>query len=523
MLTRRQGLSLLGGGAVCALTVAGDLFAAQQEPIEGSPFAHRTVVERARELAGGAYAEAAGTLPETLARLTYDQYRDIRFRPSQALLADGPAGYRLQLFHPGFLFSNPVQINVVRDARASRVAFSRSAFDYGANRFDDDLPADLGFAGLRVHYPLNEAKVLDELIVFQGASYFRFLSPGQNYGLSARGLAIDTGLHSGEEFPMFREFWVEAPESDGAPLVIHALLDSPSTSGAYLFTVTPDETTTVDVEVTLFPRQAIRKLGIAPLTSMYLHGEDRLRTFDDFRPEVHDSDGLLMATGAGEWIWRPLVNPFALATNAFSDQDPKGFGLFQRDRDFTSYQDLEAHYERRPSYWVAAKGQWGSGHVELFQIPSDSETNDNIVAFWVPSEAIAAGAEYRFAYRLSAVRSAASLHAGARVTATRIASPKIPGTNDEPEPGARRFILDFEGGRIGYFKDDLANVVIDATASSGRVTPGHLVINAETGGLRAVFDFVPDGKAPADLRAFLRHGDDALSETWSLSWPVPGS
>ena len=508
---------------MCALFPASNVFATQHSPDGGPPFSHMAVVDRARALADEAHAASTGAVPDALARLTYDQYRDIRFRPDQALLGDDPAGYRLQLFHPGFLFNNPVQINIVRDGRASRVAFSPAAFDYGANRFDRTLPPDLGFAGLRVHYPLNEATVLDELLVFQGASYFRFVSPGQIYGLSARGLAIDTGLDSGEEFPMFREFWVEAPGRTGAPLVIHALLDSPSTTGAYQFTVTPDEATAMDVELTLFPRKAIRKLGIAPLTSMYLHGEDRLRSFDDFRPEVHDSDGLLMATGAGEWIWRPLVNPFALATNAFLDLDPKGFGLLQRDRDFTSYQDLEAHYERRPSYWVVPKGKWGGGHVELFQIPSDSETNDNVAAFWVPQQAIEAGKEYRFSYRLLAVRSAADLHPGARITATHITSPKIPGTDKEPEPGARRFILDFEGGRIGYFKDDIGNVVINASASSGRLTPGHSIINSETGGIRAVFDFVPDGSKRADLRAFLRHGDDALSETWSLSWPVPGS
>lgn len=507
---------------MCAVIAPGGVFAAQQGNTDGLPFSHRTVVDRARTLAAGAY-EPAGAIPDVLARLTYDQYRDIRFRPALALLAGDPSGYRLQLFHPGFLFKVPVQVNIVRDGAASRVAFSSAAFDYGKNTVAADLPPDLGFAGLRVHYPLNEAKILDELIVFQGASYFRFLSPGQIYGLSARGLAIDTGLDSGEEFPMFREFWVEAPGRAGAPMTIHALLDSPSTTGAYRFTVTPDHATAVDVDMTLFPRKAIRKLGIAPLTSMYLHGEDRLRNFDDFRPEVHDSDGLLMATGAGEWIWRPLVNPFGLATNAFSDRDPKGFGLFQRDRDFTSYQDLEAHYERRPSYWVAPKGQWGGGHVELFQIPSESETNDNIVAFWVPIEAIKAGGEYSFSYRLLAVQSAADLHPGARVTATRIGSPKVPGTDEEPEPGSRRFILDFEGGRIGYFREDLDSVVIDASASAGKIKPGHLVLNSETGGLRAVFDFVPDGETPADLRAFLRHGDDALSETWSLSWPVPGS
>src|SRR5690606_23556797 len=267
------------------------------------------------------------------------------------------------------------------------------------------VPADaisrLGYAGLRVHYPLNKPQYKDEFLVFQGASYFRLVGPGQAYGLSARGLAINTAEASGEEFPAFREFWLIKPAADASRMWFIALLDSPSLTGAYSFELAPGAPTSVRVEARLFPRADITKLGIAPLTSMFFYGENRTRFIDDFRPEVHDSDGLLMQTGAGEWIWRPLANPPELRVTSLQDRNPLGFGLLQRHRNFVTYHDTEAKYVRRASICIEPDGQWGAGRLELVVIPTDSDTNDNIVAYWVPSAPVKAGSDWRFRYKLT--------------------------------------------------------------------------------------------------------------------------
>ena len=77
----------------------------------------------------------------------------------------------------------------------------------------------------------------------------------QVFGLSARGLAIDTAESWGEEFPWFREFWLVTPAPNAKELTIYALLDSPRVTGAYRFAVEPGEQTRVDVECRLFLRE----------------------------------------------------------------------------------------------------------------------------------------------------------------------------------------------------------------------------------------------------------------------------
>ena len=249
------------------------------------------------------------------------------------------------------------------------------------------MPDNLGFAGFRIHYPINKPDYHDEVAVFVGASYFRAVGQRMNYGLSARGLAIDTVLPSGEEFPYFRKFWIHEPQPDAKEISLYALLDGPSVAGAYHFVIHPGKETVIDVKLTLFLRKPVAKLGIAPMTSMFHHGENSYaKVMDDFRPEIHDSDGLMIATATGEWIWRPLVNPKTLLVNSFQVNNPAGFGLSQRDLDFDHYQDLESNYENRPSLWISPVGNWGEGRVELIQIPTDKEVYDNIVAFFVPSK-----------------------------------------------------------------------------------------------------------------------------------------
>ena len=292
---------------------------------------------------------------------------------------------------------------MVSGGQPAPVPYQPGMFDYGANNFGDKLPDDLGFAGFRIHYPLNRPDYFDELAVYLGASYFRILGRNQIYGASARGLAVDTAATSGEDFPRFREFWIEEPGADATRLTIYALLDSRSATGAYRFVLTPGTDTQAEVTASVYPRRDIGKLGMAPLTSMFFFGENRGRGFDDFRPEVHDSDGLQMETGQGEWIWRPLLNPKDLRVSSFTDENPRRFGLIQRDRDFLHYQDLESSYHRRPSYWVEPVGDWGKGRVELVEIPTDEEINDNIVAYWVPERAVRGGEGLDFSYRLRSV------------------------------------------------------------------------------------------------------------------------
>jgi glucans biosynthesis protein len=292
-------------------------------------------------------------------------------------------------------------VNVITGKKSKPLTFSPSQFDYGRNDFASKVPQSLGYAGLRLHAPFKTPKYYDEVIVFLGATYFRAVGRDQVFGLSARGIAIDTALSSGEEFPYFREFWVQTPNAKDKEAVVYAVLDSPSLTGAYKFTVTPGEQTTVETQGRLFLRKQPEKIGFAPLTSMFYHGENTTRPFDDFRPEVHDSDGLLIYGGNGEWLWRPLDNPEKLEVSSFRTPALRGFGLVQRDRDFKSYEDLETRPDLRPSTWVVPYGDWGSGHVELIEIPTKSDANDNIVAYWVPDQQPTMGEPYDFGYTLS--------------------------------------------------------------------------------------------------------------------------
>ena len=351
---------------------------------DASAFGFDDVATQAKQLAGSSYKAPAKNLPKALTDLTYDQYRDIRFNTARSLWRSEKLPFELAFFHQGLFFESPVRIHEIVNDKAREIKFNPALFNYGANNLDTNAFKDLGFAGFRVHYPINNNEYKDEILVFLGASYFRALGKGQLYGLSSRGLAVDTAVNSGEEFPQFTAFWIERPRAKDKELTIYALLDSRRVTGAYRFIVKPGVDTVVDVKSRLFLRENVAKIGLAPLTSMFFFGENQRSAVEDYRPEVHDSDGLSIKTGTGEWLWRPLINPKKLMVNSFSTTNPGGFGLMHRDRAFSSYEDLEARYEERPSAWVEPKGEWGSGKVELVQIPTPDETNDNIVAFWTP-------------------------------------------------------------------------------------------------------------------------------------------
>ena len=296
---------------------------------------HAYVRQRALRLAQMGTSTYESLLPEVLQGLSYDEYRSIRFRP-QAALWRGSALFELQLFHPGFRYREPVRIQVVEGGQVTELFLDEMLFRYPepVARVRDSLVPELGFAGFRVHYPLESPSRSQEVAVFLGASYFRLLGADHAYGLSARGLAVDVAEPGGEEFPVFREFWLLRPLPGQTTLTFFALLDSRSVTGAYRFDLLPGADTVLRVDVHLYARRDIVKLGVAPLTSMFLYGPNRARDFDDFRAQVHDSDGLLALTGAGEWIWRPLSNGPGLRVTSLRDRDPAGFGLFQRARRF---------------------------------------------------------------------------------------------------------------------------------------------------------------------------------------------
>ncbi|NEV62094.1 glucan biosynthesis protein [Thiorhodococcus minor] len=484
-------------------------------PAEGAPgdFTFAAVARRAEELSTRDFEPDRPALPDYLADLDYDGYRDIRFNREESIWKEDGLPFQMQLFPRGFLFKDRLTVNVVEDGVARPLPFRHDLFDYGKNDVPAEMPADLGFAGLRLLYPINRDSVFDEVIVFLGASYFRAVSKGLSYGITARGLALDTGLPTKEEFPVFREFWVRKPAQDAVDIRVYALLDSESASGAYSFLIRPGMETVVDVKAHIFMRKSVKKIGIAPLTSMFFHGENTDRFVDDFRPEVHDSDGLLVVDGTGERIWRPLVNPLGLRVSDFVAENPQAFGLLQRDRSFEDYQDLEAHYHNRPSALIEPVGDWGKGVVELVEIPSNAERYDNIVAYWMPERRPEAGESWRLEYRLRFGRDLETGLMGGRVKATRIGAA---GT-DILDPSRRKLVVDFVGESLAQL-DPETELEAVVTSTTGRLSMPVAQPNPETKGWRLFFELDPDGKKPADLRAFLRHGHDVLSETWSFRW-----
>jgi glucans biosynthesis protein len=519
-LSRR---TLLESLLACGALAASPALAQAPAPQGGAPapaFRFEDVVRRARELSAVPFEAAVAPLPEPLNRLDFDAWRDIRFRTERALLAQGGGPFRLQLFHLGFLYQRPVTVNVIREGVPTPVPYQRELFDYGRTKVERPLPVNLGFAGFRLHTPINNPRVFDELIAFLGASYFRFLGRGQKYGLSARGLAINVDANEPEEFPTFREFWIEMPTAEADRATIYALLDGPSVVGAYRFDVYPARETTIDITAVLFPRRSLTNVGLAPLTSMFFEGENDRRKADDFRPELHDSDGLQMHSGAGEWIWRPLRNPPRKWVSAFMDTNPRGFGLMQRDRVFENYQDIEADYHLRPGYWVEPVGQWGEGRVELVELPTRDETHDNIVAYWEPSRPLEPGQEATFTYRMRAVSSTEAMHPGGKVVNTFQAPPRASGSNAPSDPTHRRFIIDFAGGGLAFYLADPGQVQLVPWASAGQITHTFVVPNDHTRGFRAAIDVKLERGQSTDLRAFLRAGTKALTETWTYPWSV---
>ena len=473
-------------------------------------FGFDDVAQRARQLAAKPHEKPPEPARE-LQALTYDQHRDIRFKPARARWRGTGLPFELAFFHRGFNFDLPVRINEIVGDRVQEIRFNADDFDYGANKLSPKATQEGGFAGFRVHYPLNTPSYKDEALVFLGASYFRALGKGQNYGVSARGLAVDTALSSGEEFPYFTEFWIERPAQGSRELTIYALLDSKRVTGAYRFVLTPGAETAMDVRAQLHFREAVGKVGIAPLTSMYLSGENQRSPVLDYRPEVHDSDGLSLRADNGEWIWRPLINPRRLLVTSFGVTNPAGFGLMQRDRSFAHYEDLEVRYETRPSVWVSPKGKWGPGRVELVQIPTPDETNDNIVAFWVPANPPQPKQAFDLEYRLLWQKDPETRPPQSWVTQSRRGSGYI----RTPDRGVA-FMIDFEGPALKKLAADARVEASFSTDANGKLVENVAFRNPVTGGWRVALRLNRlDDKKLTELRGFLRLNNEVISETWS--------
>ncbi|WP_244511339.1 glucan biosynthesis protein [Vreelandella arcis] len=477
---------------------------------------YHAVVEQAQDLANQPYDPPADNLPTVLHEIDYDTYRQIRFDPAHAYWRD-ESPFNLQLFHSGFLFQSPVRLNIIEEGKVVPLPFSTDDYRYDGEAsalLEHDLSGS-GHAGFRLHYPLNSDDYADEFIVFLGASYFRLVGQDQVYGLSTRGLAIDTASTQGEEFPAFREFWLYKPDADAKQIELLALMDSPSLSGAYRFVITPGNDTQVEVEAELFARDDIDKLGVAPLTSMFTFGESSRERPDDFRPQVHDSDGLLIHTGADEWIWRPLSNPDEVRTSAFMDDTPQGFGLMQRERNFDRYLDMEAQYHRRPSQWVTPLENWGKGHVELVEIPAPDETHDNIVAYWVAEKPLGAGESRRLHYQTHTLNTQPESHTLGHVVRTRHGSAGVPGQADASSSAQRQFIVDFQGGALADLTADQP-IELDISAQQGEVLLPQLTALPDNA-WRASFR-LPANDQPSDVRLRLTLNGKPVSETWNYVW-----
>ncbi len=480
-----------------------------------APPAHRfgfeSVQRLAEQRAAEPYRSRDDTLPPSLARLGYPQYQQIRFRPERARWR-GEALFEVQFFQRGAIFDKRVSVTeVADDGSLHPIRYDPSAFEFPGGAAPKDLPGDLGFAGLRVQFPLNRGDYKDELISFLGTSSFRLLGREQSYGAFARGLAVNVAAAAAEELPYFTDFWLVHPSPEQRTLRIYALLDSPSVTGAYRFEIRPDAISAAEVTATLYARSSMQKPGLAPLTSMFFYGKEGVRPVDDYRPEVHDSDGLQIEAGDGEWLWRPLSNPRGLRISSFYVEHPRGFGLLQRERDFGRYQDEEAHYQRRPSYWITPLGDWGKGIVELVETPSGDSARENIIAFWVPRVRPEPHRPYTYSYLLSAYLHSPSWPPGGRVISTRSAP-----VSDRV--GARRILIDFTGGDLDSLQaSEPIRAEIDARRG-GTINDVSVQRLAENGVWRVSFQVAAKGAQATDLRCYLSLYGEALTETWSAPW-----
>lgn len=509
MFERRDVLKAAAGTIAAHLTPSIALAQQQQAPAPAPPppFTRDFVIDLARSVAHRPFTAPSSDLREPFANLTYEQYVGIKTKPEAALWVGENRGFVLEPLHRGLIFTAPVELYIVENQAMQHVAYDASRFDYGSLKITEK-PKDLGFSGFRVLTPHKDGPAT-EVAIFQGASFYRAAAIGQRLGVTARGLSIRTADPQGEEFPAFRIFWIEKPPIGENVMVIHALLDSASVTGAYRFTLRPGDATIIDTEMTLFPRAAVDHYGIGGFSAASFYSPlDHRR--DDVRPMVTEANGLQMLTGKDEWLWRPVSNRETLQISAFVDSDPKGFGFLLRERDIEAYQDDDQHWEQRPSLWVEPLGEWGDGSVQLVEVPSESEINENIFAYWRPKQPLAVGKEISFAYRQfwcwsPPARTPLAIADDAR------------GGKSPAGTKLRRFVVVFTGDILAN-SQRTANLKAALTTSPGSATNVRTFLNPQAKTCRVVFDVDPAGETFCELRLVLQSGDDPISETWLYRW-----
>jgi glucans biosynthesis protein len=483
-------------------------------PTESTPLLKR-LVDDAKSLSEKAYSTPELITNEQLTDLSYSTYRAIRFNPEMSIWKD-ERPFEVQLFHSGFLYTLPTRINLVdwkNEIKSLPFDSSRFIYEKEAATLPESIKTDIGYAGFRIHYPLNSQSYKDEFAVFQGATYFRLIGENQLYGLSSRALAIDTAMPEGEEFPYFSEFWLV--ETDSNSFTTYARINSKSLTAVYKFVITPGQDTRANVKAWIFAREDIAKLGLAPFTSMFLYGENSLERPDDYRPEVHDSDGVLLHTSNNDSLWRALDNPNRLRITSLSDEKPNGFGMVQRDIQYDHYLDAEANYHRRPGYWVTVKEGFKPGKMEIVEIPTDSETHDNIVAYWVNNEPLLAGQSLYLEYDIQTTngefRPDNSL---APVLRTLTGENRLPGEEVDDDDLSRLFNVDF---RKPYGSDfDISQLALDVSASNAQVSEARVLLTNFDSEIRVSFIVTPnEDDAVVDMRAFLTYKGEKISEIWT--------
>jgi periplasmic glucans biosynthesis protein len=472
-------------------------------------FAFEDVVARAQQLAAGPYQPPVET-PRFMREMGYDQYRGIRHQAQHNLWRDAHSGFQVSPVMPGSVYARIVPINEVNGSNVRRLAFRKKHFTFDEPELGQRIPDDLGYAGFELSYSLNRPAIEGKFLVFAGASYFRAIGKGGQWGLSVRGAAIDTGLASGEEFPDFIEFWLVRPRARAKRMTVYALLNSPRLTGAYKFLISPGASTRLGVRAVLFTRHRIEQLGIAPLTSMYNYGENTPRPRDAWRPEVHDSDGLLVHDASGDWIWQPLLNPSKITIHSFSAGNE--FGLLQRDTRFASYEDAETNYHRRPSAVVGLQQGFETGRILLVQLPTKNEFMDNIVAFWSLPGAVDGGTKLDLKYRLSLGGPTIAQTKLGQVVNTFVGRDVIDATS---MAGQYRFVVDFRGARLDQLKAD-APLVAAISAHEGTAILEHQLKRVDATGFWRLSILARAGADnPLALRASLNMNGRQVTEVWS--------
>jgi periplasmic glucans biosynthesis protein len=502
---RREFLKLAAGGALAASLAAPGSTPGRAEPLgQPVPFSADTVVKMAAELASKPFKAPEAPLPSLFSDLTFEQYAAIRRVPGTAIWSDQKLGFSLEPLHRGFVYTTPIGISIVENGMAQKVIYDAADFNFGALKVPAPL-GDLGFSGLRVLKSSDQG--FEDVAIFQGATFYRARTHAQPFGLTARGLSIRTGDEPGEEFPLFREFWIERPNPAANTLTIHALLDSASVTGAVRFTLRPGEATIIDTEMTLISRTAVDRLGFAAMAAAYLFSPLDHRRPDDVRAAAYESAGLQILTGSGEWLWRPVSNRETLQISAFSDVNPRGFGLLQRSRSFDVFYDDETHWELKPSLWIEPIGDWAAGDHRLLEIPAASEANENVIVQWRPKIAMAPATTQSIAFRQFWCWSPPTKPPLATCVSSR-----------HGKAGDRqRFAVEMAGD---LFADPAKGAAASAEvqAAPGKITSVRLFPYTDRRSVRVVFDLDPGSESYSELRLTLKVDNQAASETWLYRW-----